>query len=381
MKKPLRILHFASLINFDDFIDVILKNANRAEFELMACTMTRESNIKEPNLAAYGIPHFVLGTKLTKADFFKTVYRLYRVIRREKIDIIHSHHYYESLMAVLAARLAGKRKVIVSRHYHNELYLTTKGFKLTIYLFLEKLVNRYASIIIAPSSAIVDLLVKQKVNELKVKRIPYAFDFASERYKPLLQEEREAIRDRLKIQKDQFVVGNFARHHKIKGQDLLLRTFAEFINMYEDSLLIMVGDGPIHQQLISLASQLKIESKVMFLGWQRDIRSIMAAVDVVFHSTHQEAFPQIMIESMALEKPLLITKVSGATDIVQNDVNGFLLSIGDTKEWINTLQRVRQFPQHTSMVGRNGRVSVMNTLSLKKIIPMVEDLYTSVDNE
>lgn len=342
--------------------------------------MARESNIKEPNLKTYGIPHFILDTQLTKIDFFKTVYRLYRVIKEEKVDIIHSHHYYESLMAVLAARLAGKKKVIVSRHYHNELYLTTRGLKLAVYLSLEKFVNQYVSAIIAPSTAIVNLLVKQKVNPAKVIRIPYAFDFRSDRYKPLMDEEREAIRNELKIQKNQFVVGNFARHHKIKGQDLLLSTFAEFVKTDRESLLIMVGDGPFHQQLISLVSQLNITHHVLFLGWQKDIRSIMAGVDVVIHPTRQEAFPQIMIESMALEKPLLITRVSGATDIVHNDENGFLLSINNTKEWLSVLQRVRQLPQHAKNVGRNGRISVINSLSLDKIIPIVENLYTKVAN-
>ncbi len=346
----------------------------------MACTMTRQSNIKEPNLETYGIPHYCLDTNLTKADFFKTILRLYRIIKNEKIDIIHSHHYYESLIAVLAARLAGKKKVIVSRHYDNELFLTTKGFKLKIYLYLEKLVNNYASVIIAPSNAIVNLLIKQNVNAAKIVRIPYAFDFASDRYKPLRAEDREAIRNKLKIERNQFVVGNFARHHKIKGQDLLLRTFAEFVKTYEESLLIMVGDGPFHQQLVRLAIELNIERYVLFLGWQRDIRSIMAGVDVVIHPTHQEAFPQIMIESMALEKPLLITRVSGATDIVVNDENGFLLSIDNTKEWLSALQRIRQLPHHANKVGRNGRISVTNSLSLDKIIPIVEDLYTRVAN-
>jgi glycosyltransferase involved in cell wall biosynthesis len=102
-----------------------------------------------------------------------------------------------------------------------------------------------------------------------------------------------------------FVVGNFGRHHRLKGQEYLLRAFASFAGRHPDAALLLVGDGPDGLRLRQLAEELELAGagKVIFTGWRKDSWKILEAVDVVVHCTLHEALPQLMIE--AWRKPNL----------------------------------------------------------------------------
>jgi glycosyltransferase involved in cell wall biosynthesis len=376
----LHILHFAYLINEDDFIDVIVKAADKKSFKISVCTCVGEGNIKSVDYNSSSIKHLLLNTELTKIDFFKSVFRLIKILRSEKIDIIHSHHYYECLIAAIAGIVTGT-KLVITRHYHNELYLTTNGLKLKLYLGLEKLVNQFASIIISPSSLIRDLLIEQGVSRKKILTIPYGFDFSSSKYARPTVSELIETRMQFHFTKENFLIGNFARHHSIKGQDLLLKAFAQVLKRNGHARLVMVGDGPFHETLVNMAVSLNIASSVVFLGWQRNIRLLLSCVDVVIQPTHQEAYPQIMVEALALEKLLLITPVSGATDLIEQGVNGVIIPFGEPKNWAETLEHIlKNRSAYNSMI-INGRKTVLNKLNISEIIMEIEKVYFNLSRE
>lgn len=238
-----RVMHFAGMINRYDFIDNIIRHADPSKFYMMACTLTAASNIEPSNYAALGIPHWVLSGRRRK-EYPLTILRLSQLLRREKVDILHTHHYDEAFIGCLAAKLAKTPAVVIGRHYHDELYLAASGAKLKALLAVEGFCNRLARKIIVPSTAIREMLVRrQRVPAEKVRVVPYGFDFAAERYRVLTETEVLTIRQELGL-KDAFVIGNFGRHHPLKGQDYLIRAFAEIVDEFRMARLLMVGDGP-----------------------------------------------------------------------------------------------------------------------------------------
>jgi len=376
-KKRIKVLQFSQLINRFDFMDVIIRHANSEKYEISACTMTSESNILLPHYDLIGKSHFDFDLPFTKSGMFAAIFRLAALVRREKIDIVHAHHYYECIIASIALIFCRKASLIVGRHYHNELYLTTKGIKLKVYLFLEKFVNWRAKFIISPSSQISQLLLDQGVSPDKILKIHYGFDFTSPKYTLASDEEILQVKKSLSINANEILIGNFGRHHPIKGQDEMIKVFKRLLTEYSNIKLLMVGDGPFNMELKRLVGDLKIADKVLFVGWQRDINPYLSAVDLVWHPTHQEAFPQIMIESMALCKPLFITPVSGATDIIEDGKNGFILDFGKTDLWLDLLIQAFNDPNKLKKIGMRGRKTVLKKLNIEKIINQFEVAYDS----
>lgn len=372
-----KILIFSQLINRFDFMDVLIRYADPKRFDMIACTFTKNSNIERPEFERHNFRHIDLGLPFNKRGFIAAVFRLARLVRTEEIKIIHAHHYYESFIAYLALLFVPSCKLIITRHYHNELYLTTASVKLRIYLFLEKLVNNKSRFIISPSSQISDLLRMQKVRSEKVRQIPYGFDFSASKYSIASMVDICKFRSSVGVEKDHVLIGNFGRHHPIKGQDDLLVSFAEIVGKHKNIRLLMVGDGPSHEALIELTTELGINNYVIFIGWQKDINIALSSVDLVWHPTRQEAFPQIMIETMALGKPIFITPVSGATDVIQNKKNGFIIPFNDPKAWCQQILDAVESRDLLATVAIEAR-KVTSGFDINNIIEEVEKVYSDV---
>ena len=139
-RRVIRVLHLAHVINRHDFIDTVIRFSDRNRFFMAACTLTDRSNIEPPRYEEDGIPQHVLGSD-SRLQYPSAIVRLSRLLRKWDVDILHTHHYDGAVLGVLAAELAGTSRVIIGRHYHDELYLAASGAKLRVLLAVEAFCN------------------------------------------------------------------------------------------------------------------------------------------------------------------------------------------------------------------------------------------------
>lgn len=380
MSRPLKILHFAEVINHADFIDTIIRYADPAEFEIAACTMSDENNISAPRYATLGIAHHRL-TDRGRLGFVESVRRLGRVLRDGRFDVLHAHHYRGALIGAAAARLSGTPAFVIGRQYHDEIYLLTRGLKRRALLALEGLANARARAIVVPSQPVYDLLVnRQRLDPSRVHVAPYGFDFSDSRYCVGVAEENDAVRREFGLG-DSFIVGNFARHHPLKGQEALIRGFEQFSRGRPNVVLLMAGAGPHHDRLEELAERLGLGSagasgpRVVFTGWRRDVTRLMCAADVVVHPAIHESFCQTMVEALALSKPLVITPVAGPSDHINHLQNGYIIPSADAAAIVEALTWVYDAPTRAAEMGRRGADYVRTRLDARVSVRKFEAIY------
>jgi glycosyltransferase involved in cell wall biosynthesis len=142
----------------------------------------------------------------------------------------------------------------------------------------------------------------------------------------------------------------------------------------------MVGDGPLNGELKNLVSKLGLENEVTFLGWLNEPHKYIASMDVVAHPTLQEAFPQIMVETMALQVPLIITKVSGASDIVRNGWNGLLIEPGSSEPILSALLKIASDPSLAEALGQHARLDVTRDLGIENVVGSFEKVYEELSD-
>jgi glycosyltransferase involved in cell wall biosynthesis len=290
-----------------------------------------------------------------------------------KIDIVHAHHFDQSVIAWMATRLFRKTALVIGRHYSDALYRVPSWVKRTGLLAIEQLVNQAARRIIVPSNFIYQVLTeKQGVECGKIDVIPYGFE--PEKYVQPGSTEVANTRKELHLDPEDVVFGTFGRLHEEKGHRYLLEAFAALKRRNSRVVLLIVGDGPEKTALEKQANHLMGES-VFMLGWRRDVIKLMAAVDAVVQPTLQEAFSQVMAESMWMGKPLLITDVSGATDIISNGVNGIIVPRGNPELLANQMLNLAEDSSLRSRLGQAGRSYVESNLLIEKIIGRYEASY------
>ncbi|MEO6867498.1 MAG: glycosyltransferase [Gaiellales bacterium] len=368
----IRVLQLAHVINRQDFIDNIVRHADRSMFEIDVCTRARVANIAEPIYDTTVRHHRILDEQHGR---LATMAQLARLLRVGHYDVLHAHHFDQALLGAITVGLSPRTKLVIGRHYSDSMY-ALPPLKRHAYLALEALINRRADAIAVPSTMIRDLLVqRQGVDPEKVVHVPYAFDPA--KYHPVPLERVAAIRAELSIE-GRLAIGAFGRLFSAKGLEVLLRAFAHVHRAHTEVRLVLVGDGPQRAELEALAIALDVKDAVRFAGWRTDAMSVMSAVDVVAHASYTEAFSQVMVEALLLEKPLVITDVSGVRDLLQDRISARIVPVRDQAALTAALDEiVSDAVVRSAMAVRGAAVARAHLLAPEAVRPM-ELLYRHV---
>jgi glycosyltransferase involved in cell wall biosynthesis len=366
-----RVLQFADIVNRDDFIDTIVRHADPERFQLGVCARSERSNIAKPVYEAQ-TPWWILGG-VSRLALPQSVWQLAALLRQWKADILHTHHYDQAIIGWLATRIVPKTRLVVGRHYSDAIYRLSSEVKRRTLLSLEQRVNRAAARIVAPSRYIQEILTqRQGISQNKIDVIPYGF--VPEKYEVPSPDEIQRLRAELGLD-GRFVIGNFSRLHEEKGHRFLLEAVAQLRGCLPHLTLLVVGAGPERSSLERQIRSSNLQQVVRLVGWRRDAMTLMASVDAVVQPTLQEAFSQVMVEALWMRKPLVITDVSGATDIIHDGHNGLLVPKGNAAAIAVAIGRLARDAHLRERLGAAGRRYVEEHLTIEKVIHCYEYSY------
>jgi glycosyltransferase involved in cell wall biosynthesis len=370
----IRVLQFADRINRFDFIDTIVRWADPRRFVVGVCVRDGVSNIVDPGYGE-GVPKWVLNGA-ARREVPRAAVQLAGVLKRWRADVVHAHHYDQAVIGWLATRLYPKARLIVGRHYSDSIYRSSSGIKRRALLAIEQAVNRAASRIVVPSTLIRDILtLRQGIDPRKVEVIYYGFN--PEKYTRIDPAEVARLRRELGME-GHFVIGNISRLHEEKGHRFLFEALAGLRGRRPDLRLLLVGEGPERPALEQRVRELGLGDVVRFLGFRHDAIPLMAAVDAVVQPTLQEAFSQVMVEALWLGKPLVITDVSGATDILRDGDNGLLVPRGDVAALAAAIGRVAADRELRLRLSERGQEFVRKNLAIEGLVRRYEACYEHV---
>jgi len=235
-------------------------------------------------------------------------------LREGRFNVVHCHQYTPWIYGWLAA-LKLPAKVVFTEH--GRFYPDRYRYKA---ILINPLMALFTPSVVAISSATKEALVRYEF--VPRKKIQVIYNGIA----PLKRDNIEAlkIRDNLGIPKDAFVVGTVSRLDPVKNQGMMLRAFKEFSEKRADTYLLMVGDGPDKEKLISLASEYGISDRTIFTGFINNPVHHLSAMDVFLLSSHTEGTSMTLLEAMSLGIPSVATRVGGSPEIIADGVTGIL---------------------------------------------------------
>ena len=240
-----------------------------------------------------------------------------RICRQYDIDIIHAH-LEKPVIGALVANIFCRVPVIV--HEHGPIF--RKSFKYSLYRIALRLLRSRASQFIAVSQATAaELTAKANISEKNITVVYNSVDTAM--FKPD-DDLRRKYRQELNISEDQTVIGFMGRLAHVKGVDLLLEAIALLLGPNPEMLLILVGDGPELDSLMSQAKRLGISDNVIFLGFRDDISQIINAFDISVIPSRQEPLGIVALELMAAKVPIVCSGVEGLAEIIIDNRTGLV---------------------------------------------------------
>lgn len=267
----------------------------RDRFDVMVATTRPSIGPRIDDLRAAGIPHLALDRR---HRFHVSPFRsLMKVLRDERIDVLHAHLFGSNLWGTVFGRMAGVPVVIA--HEHSWSY---EGEPLRRFLD-GRVIGRLADAFVAVSERdrqrMIDL---ERVPAEKIAVLPNP-------YVPRPVEPSLDLRDRLRIPADVPLIGTVAVLRAEKALDVLIDAFAQLSHSMPEARLVIAGGGPMKEALEAHARGLGMADRIHFLGWCEDVGGVLDAVDIAALSSDREGAPLFAIECMAHRVPLVSTDV------------------------------------------------------------------------
>ncbi len=190
----------------------------------------------------------------------------------------------------------------------------------------------------------------------------------------------QGIRERLAIPPATPLLATAGRLTAVKGQDTLIRAVAELRRRGEEVSLLILGEGELRRDLEALAARLGAEASVFFLGWRPDVAQVLAACDVFCLPSRNEGMGRVLVEAMALGKPIVASDIGGIRDLVSSGENGLLVPPGDVAAWAAALVRLHRDPEERRRMGEAGRRRAPR-YSAEEMLRALDGLYRNLLRE
>lgn len=279
--------------------------------------------------------------------------RLSRLFRNEKPDLVHANmSLVTDLAPIIAARLAGIPCVCHLRAFGG-LYP------------VHKICSRFVSVFICISEAIRRDFLRQGIPAAKLHRVYNGVDL--DHFRPPLEDSRP---------EDEFTVVQIGRMVAWKGQEVFLRAATIVRKNNPRVRFILAGDGPDREALTALAAGLGIDQEVRFTGTVKDIRPLLAASDVVvLPSLEPEPFGRVVIEAMAMGRPVIASDLGGPREIISPPRDGLLVGPGDPVRLAEAIGLLLDDGEKRKAMGRAARETAERRFDARTTVREIEEIY------
>ena len=323
-----------------------------------------------------------------------SLWKIYRQLKREQPDIIHTHTAKAGTVGRIAGflyRWLGWKKVKIVHTFHGHIFHSYYGnLKTKVFLIIEKTLARLATdkIVVISRQQFAEIHEKFGVGKREqFEIIPLGIDleaFSEWRTK------RNLLREEVGAADDEILVGLVGRLTEVKNHSMFLEVVKLWRDRAETAKLkfIIVGDGHLRESLEAEAETLGVKNDVIFVGNRNDADVFYAGLDIIALTSLNEGTPLSLIEAMANEKPVVSTVVGGVTDLLgkveQQKARfrvcerGIAAASDDAEGFCEGLQYLVKDEKMRETFGRRGREYVEANYGKNRLVGDIKNLYRTL---
>ena len=311
-----------------------------------------------------------MSRKITPIKDFLSVYNLYKLIKKEKPIIVHSHTPKAGAVAMMAAKIAN---VPIRLHTVAGLPLMeAKGIKRKLLNFVEKVTYACATKVYPNSKGLYDFIVEEElISSIKMKIIANGSSngidtsyFDSER---ISENQREEFLTRLIIQKKNFVFIFVGRLVGDKGINELIDAFARI----KDSNVKLLLVGGLESDLDPLKSETIHEidknKNIISVGFQKDVRPYFAISHCLVFPSYREGFPNVVLQAGAMGLPSIVSNINGCNEIIQEGINGSIIPSKDRESLYTVMHKIISDEAWRKQLAGNARDIIVSHYEQKLV--------------
>lgn len=378
MSKLVEVLQLAAIDTTVHFLlKPLLERLRKEGYDVhVACSPGPHlPSLEEEGYSVHPIP---IARKVAPLSNVQSLWRLYRLMRRERFDIVHVHTPVAAALGRIAAKLARVPIVVYTAHgfYFHELM---SRWKQRLIISVERALGQWCTdLLLTQSVEDADTAVREKI-AAKERVVWIGNGVDPQRF---VRMPSEALRARLGFTPKNRVIGFVGRLVREKGVVELFEAMARVATQFPEARLLVVGDtlkSDRDTQTIARLNRIitseRLDDVVRFTGFRDDIPDLLAIMDVFVLPSHREGMPRTILEAMAAGKPVVATNIRGCREEVVDEVTGLLVPVCDPEALAEAILRLLRDEELARRIGEAGRKRVQEEFDEADVLRRQVDAY------
>lgn len=347
------------LVNF-------IKSTNQSKFLTTVCCLDEEGVLAND---LKNIDVDVLSLNRKPGLDLKLIFKLARLIKEYRVQILHTHNWTAHFYGFLATRFIKSPVIIHTQHGKLDPYNWKKKF---LAPFTGLYVDRFIGVSddISNFAKLSHWVPKNKIMTILNGAEPRSLAVAT-------LSQTQKVKRQLGIPYQTKILINVARLTDIKDHRTLLNAFAILKKDFDDIHLLIVGDGPLMEELKAYTSHLGLSESVTFAGTRLDVPKLLAIADIFALSSKSEGISVALIEAMLSNLPVVATSVGGNIEVVQDGKTGFLVPPEKPENLSEAIGILLKNQKLRKSMGEKGHLIATQNFSMEGMIVKYMDVYTS----
>lgn len=296
----------------------------------------------------------------------KAMFDIFRTIRTENVDLIHTNSFKSAVLSVIPAQLTDTPFI---HHAHSSRAYSDHGW-------FDSFVCNNANVIVANSS-----FTAATYNQWEDRTRVIYNAIETSRFQPAAADPASVRRDF--DAESSPLIGEVARLTPRKRQEDLIAAMPEILDRHPETQLLLVGGeyeglGAYADTIRSMIAERDLREAVSVTGYRDDIVSTIAALDVLVLPSIQEPLGRVVIEALLMETPVVATNSGGIPEIVDDGETGILVPERDPDAIATAVSELLDTPERLEAMGKRGREQVLKRFSCETVVPQLEALYREV---
>jgi glycosyltransferase involved in cell wall biosynthesis len=343
----------------------LVKGISREKFEPVVISLNRggfwKKEIQKLNIK-------VIELQRRKNYEFARLFKLIKIFKTEKPDIVHTYMFAANSYGRIAAIIAKTPIIFASERNEVEIGRDKKQH----WIYIDKLLASFTHGIICNTHNASEYLVKNySYDNEKVFAVHNGINIRSFLVENDLNQQ---------IKLAEKVVGTVGRLYPQKNHKLFLDMAKIILNIYDSKNIkfIIIGDGPLRDELEKYSRDLELGDNIVFIGERNDIRDQLQRMDVFAMTSSFEGLSNAIMEAMGSGLPVVATDVGGNSELVINGETGFLCPSTDDMAFAEKVIRLIDNKKEAEEMGKNGKKRILNEFGVEKMIRETEKVYLKI---
>jgi glycosyltransferase involved in cell wall biosynthesis len=366
--KVLRIVPSLEVGGVEKTLLSLLPRLKKEGFDVSVCCLYKRDDLAK-DMERMGIPIHFIGMR-PQIDFdlryLRGIYKLIKFLKKEKIQIVHTHMYKANTPGRIAAIFARVPVIIVNEHNIDD-------WKNPFQIFTDRVLANFTSKIVTVSDAVRKFYIKKGIPAHKLITIHNGVDL--DRFKVNVDADRK--KEEFGINSSDFVVGTISRIEPQKGHKYLIDAASTVRKEFPNVKFLIVGTGSLKNKLKKYVKNKGLEKDIIFTDKRKDIPEILSIMDVFALPSLREGFSISLLEAMAAGRVVVATDVGGNLEVIDNGENGFIIPANSPRILAEKIIKILKDQKLRNRIGKNAQEKVRE-FSIDNMASKTMELYNKM---